>query len=232
MHTWKQTLTSLSLIAVLALSSTSLAFAQADETATASAAEATESAVIDLIKSRLGEVAGALTDILDERTSFTGEVSRVSQEAITVRQFAGTTIVPLTEEVQLLKDDKAASTDDVEVGGWVTVLGTKDDNTVAPEFVIIAEESLQPKDKLVILGTITSISRTELGYTPRSSEAAAEETVALDANTVYENFDGTEVERTEFAEDYSVLIVAQKEQDEDEFTVTTLHALADLNANE
>lgn len=231
-----RSLTSFFFSLLLLWSTTGLSFAQATPAASESATTATESAaVIDRLKSLLqqtGEVAGALTDLLDNRTSFTGEVTRVSQEAITVRQFTGTTIVPLSEDVQLLKANKAATADQVEVGGWVTVMGTPDDNTVAPEFVLISTESLLPKDKTVALGTITEITRTKISYLPRGNEAGAAETVLINKNTVFENSDGTVLKAADFEVDYSVLIVAQKDANQDEFTVTTLHALSDVTEND
>ena len=222
------------LFTVLLVSSSKTVLAQsASDSAEASSSAQTQ--INQELKKRMekalseaGTVAGALTTLLSERTSFVGEVTRVSQEAITVKQFSGNTIIPLTDTVELLKAGKKVSADDIEVGGWVSVLGTRDGNQVDPEFVLVSATSLKPKDKLVVLASLSEITRTEIKFVPRSSQDGTEQTVKIDKNSTFESSDGSEAVRTDFEKDYSVLIVAQKNADEETYTLTTLHALSDL----
>lgn len=178
------------------------------------------------LKKRIEKVLGEKKDF-SEKTGFIGEVSRLSQEALTVKQAGGTTIIPFEDSIAILKKGKRITAQEIEVGNWVIVIGSKSDNDLKPDFIIVSAESLRPKTKTVVIGTITSIAKSKLTIITRGSNE--EKTFTLVRGTKYENADGTTVKVTDFDKDLSVLVVSSQAEN-DVFNVTTLRALSDVKA--
>lgn len=180
------------------------------------------------LKKRIEKVVSEKKDFSD-KGGFIGEVTRLSQEALTVKQASGTTIIPLESSITLLKKGKRITAQEIEVGNWVIVIGTKEDSAINPDFIIASTESLRPKTKSVVIGTITSIAKSKVTVVTRGSNE--EKVFTIVKNTKYENSDGTTLKVADFEKDLSVLVVSSQEEN-DVFNITTIRALSDVKADQ
>jgi cytochrome oxidase Cu insertion factor (SCO1/SenC/PrrC family) len=204
---------------------------------------------IDEIKKRLEKTIDdtKIKGTSDDQTQgygFVGEITRVSEEAVTVSHSSSTTIVPL-KDVKIIKSKKEVELSELIVGNWVTVLGVreqsgtqasplasaKSDQGFSPKFVVISSVSLQSKPKIVMLGSIASINTKSLSVLPRSGGEAQSFTIGK--NSVFQNSNGAEVTQKQFEVDTNVLVVAstqvaEVEGAESTSTMTTVRSLVPL----
>ncbi len=182
-----------------------------------------------VIEKSRDKVKGAVTNILSEKTGFIGEVTRLSQEALSIKQLNGDTkIIPLDESITLVKEGKKISPDSIEVGNWVIVIGNKTPSgDFEPEFIVVKSKSLRPKPKQVMIGTITKISKNGCTILPRGE--SEEKEFSFDSKAQYQNVDGATLKVTDFSKDVSVLVIAADEQN-GESEITTMRSLIDVKA--
>lgn len=175
-----------------------------------------------------GQVNGVMSTKLSEKTGFVGEVSRLSQESLTIRQGSDTTIIPFTDTLALFSKDKKISPDDIEVGNWAIVLGSKTNDKMNPEYVLVSKTSLQPKAKFVGIGTITNISKGKITVLPRG--ATTEQALTITKTSKFQNDDNTDLKATDFQKDLSVVVTGFR-NDDGTFSLLTVHALTDVKAS-
>lgn len=102
------------------------------------------------------------------RAAYIGQVTRVSDEAITLKTLVGTEIVPLEASVVLLKRTQPVPVTEVAVGNWLIVIGTREKNqSIRPELLLLQTVDLKPREHLVAIGVVTSTSSTSITVIPR-----------------------------------------------------------------
>ncbi|MDQ5951262.1 MAG: hypothetical protein QG639_539 [Patescibacteria group bacterium] len=175
-----------------------------------------------VVEERREQIKGVVEDLLVKKGAYIGEITRISEEAITIKSNETTNIIPLTEEVVILENNSPVNIANIEVGNWATVLGNRTSTTIEPEYVLISATSLRPITYFVRLGNVVSLDRTELVFTPRGTED--EITVALQRNSKYQSSDGEKAVAADFEEELGVLVIAAEGQDGLE--LITLRSLA------
>ncbi len=213
------------LISIFSLSisnANSSVFAQVSDEDSTSSSES----IKDIMKNAdLEKVNGAINNLLNKKVAMIGEVTRITDEAITITNISGTKILPLNNNPRIIKGTQEIGVEKIEVENWVMVLGRQDGDDFSPNFIYVYSESLRPKNQEVIIGTISSITKTELKITTRSN--SEERTLKLSKNTTFEDSNGEEARQLDFSEDINVLITGFK--DEDSTTINTLRSLAPLS---
>lgn len=221
----------IALTTVLVLSISGTSHAQEPET-TGAGENATDSATTDelrrrierVVEERREQIKGVVEDLLVKKGAYIGEVTRISEEAITVKSNETTNIIPLTEELVILQGNSPTTIDSIEVGNWATVLGNRSSTSIEAEYVLISENTLRPDNQLVSLGTIQTINRSELIIVPRGSEE--ELTISIQRDTIFEDETGEEITQAEFEEELSVLVTAV--EGPDGWELKTVRSLAPL----
>jgi hypothetical protein len=175
------------------------------------------------------QVRGAISNLFSDKFGFVGEVSRLSQEALTVKQNGDSRILPLTENITIVRAGKKIKAEEIEVGNWVTVLGMGTNEKFTPEIIIVSASALKPKQKVVMLGTITKITKTNITIMARGDQG--EQTFILPKAAKFENADGGTLKVTDFEEDLSVLVVGTR-NDKDQLELSTLRSLTDVKATQ
>lgn len=176
-------------------------------------------------KADLGKVNGAINNLLNKKVAIIGEIARITDEAITITNITGTIILPIDKNSKIMKGKEEISIDKVEVENWAMVLGKMENDNFSPNFIFISSESLRPKTQEVILGTIISISSTELKIKTRSKQE--EKTLKISKNTNFQDFDGEKIKASDFSKDINVLVTGFI--DDAGTTVSTLRSLASLS---
>jgi len=168
------------------------------------------------------KVKGAINNLLNRKIAMIGQITRITDDAITIKNISGTKILALDSNPKITKDNKVIDVERIEVENWTMVLGKLKDDNFSPHFIFIFSKTLRPKTQVVLIGTITSISKSEIKITPRSGN---EETILkLSTNTNYQDYDGEKASLNNFSEDINVLITGF--ENNNGFTAATLKSLA------
>lgn len=220
----KTILTSFIIICFIALSFANTSHAQ-EETEESSKSASLES-IKQIIKDNLssGAVQGAIDNLLNKKTATIGEVTRVTDETITISDRSGIRIIPVQDTHSISKANKEIEVSDIAVENWVTVLGKIKDDNFSPVFIYVYTKSLQPKTQFVDIGTITEITKNTITITPRSGES--EKTVSILNSTDFEDLNGVEISLNDLEKDLTVLISGHEENDK--ISASTIRSLAPI----
>lgn len=169
-----------------------------------------------------------VNSVLAQKHGFIGEVSRLSQEAITVKQNGDSRILPFSEDLTILQKGKVIEAEQIEVGNWVSVIGTGTTEKFTPEYILVSTESLRPKDKMIAIGSLTEIGRNTITILQRGS--AEEREFSIVKTSKLENVDGSEIKLTDLEEDLSALVIAVQNDDE-EWEVIRIRSITDVKSN-
>ena len=196
--------------------------------------EASDSSSIENIKKIIkdnlnsGLVRGTIDNLMNRKVALIGEVSRVTDEAITVTNRLGTRIIQVTDVLSITKDGKNIEITDVAVENWILVLGKITDDNFTPVFIEVNEDTLRPKEQFISIGTVTQITATKITIDPRNSDS--EEEISLVTNTTYENSNGEEINKSLITQDITVLVTGYI--DDGVMEAATVHSLAVIQTDE
>jgi len=182
--------------------------ATASPVASPSGQAATESLKdrIDRILETRQEKLQELEQAGQRRRIFIGEVQRITEKTVTIHNRGGNQSFTIGTDVVLSKAGKAATIDDIAVGDWMGIIGFSDKETIQPQIVIISSTPFEPTDIDVAIGTIKSISRTQIVVTKPS---ATEDTFLTTRTTEYVNATGEVIKRESLETETQVIIVSK-----------------------
>ncbi len=190
--------------------------------------EEVDETVTNNIKELVKETATKVRGVTDGgKKAMIGEVQRITDEALTIRHNDGQQIFPLANAL-LMKDGQAIKVDEIAVDNWVTIMGTVNDKTITPEFIVVSSESLRTDPQVVVLGTITEITRNSVTISPRDGSGEREITVAT--TTELQDFQGNEALWSGFDVDMTILIVGF-ENETGNARASTIKSLAPLKSD-
>lgn len=186
------------------------AFAQSPTATSSATTQNLKERIERIVDEKRDQIKGVLSEFGQQRRGIIGEVQRVSEETITIKTTKATEIIPITDQVTLVKNEKAASITDVAVGEWLVVMGIIEADEFQPRRILISATSLRPKPHFVMLGAITEVSRSGLNIEPRNKSVELE-SITLGSKTVYQDINGNELERTDLKKDMQALIIGTQE---------------------
>lgn len=182
----------------------------------------------NIVEQQKEKVQSVLGELANQRRGFVGQVVRVSEETLALDVRGATRIVPLAENVILMRNDATIATENIEIGSWAEVLGVIVNDSLIAKKITFFTTSLLPRSHIVYLGTIKAIKTNSLDFQPRGQETIL--TVDLTRNTVFQNDTGEETKINEFVEDDQVLLVGYQENDDK--IITVVRALAPFTPTE
>jgi hypothetical protein len=175
-----------------------------------------------IVEQRKDKVEKVLGETTSDKKGFVGQVVRVSETTFTLDVYGTTRIVPFDETVELTKNGKKTSAEDVSVDDWATVMGFLEDDSISPRKIILDTESPLPNQIMTNLGSLKEINSKSIEFQSRSEES--NKTIIVNSKTKIENYEGEEADLSQFVEEDQVLIVGYIY--EDEAYATTIRALA------
>jgi len=209
----------------LFLLSTSIVFA-ANSSDSAQQKQEAENSTIDNIKKVIQEKKTELgtvgADLRTERACL-AKVTRVSQETLTVNNYSGSKIVPLSEDITIQKKGKDIKIDDVVIDNWVGIYSEIVDNNLKIKKIIVYEKDFTPKNKIITIGSIADIGKDDLEIMPRTSGENLH--FSFTKKTSFQDYKGETVELSDFYKDLQCLIVAFADQNGN-YVVSTIKALS------
>jgi len=162
----------------------------------------------------------------EKKEALIGEVTRVTDETVTINSRQGTRIIPLENTQSITKDDKEIKITDIAVENWVTVLGKIVDDNFTPIFLNVYSKSILPKNQYVSIGTITDITKNTITITPRSG--SDDETINILNTTDFEDINGSQISLNDFEEDITILVSGTEEESKIEaLTIRSLVPILD-----
>ena len=188
-----------------------------------------ENSTIDNIKKVIQEKKTELGTVganLRLKRAFLARVIRVSEETLTVSNYAGNKIIPLEEEVLIQKDGKDVKIDEIAVDNWVGIQGDLVDDSLKISKVTVYEKDFSPKDRVIAIGAITSLGKSELKFQPRSGES--EFNFSLNRDTSFQDVEGEEASLSDFYEELQCIVVAFADQNGN-YVISTIRALSSFD---
>lgn len=221
--TYKNILTSLAFFSLFLTSLVNPISAQAEEDSSDSASTIDNiKKVIQEKKTELGTVGANLRT----QRAYLAKVLRVSEETLTVSNYAGNKIIPLEEDVLMQKSNKDIGVADIAVDNWVGVYGEIVDDNLKIKKIMVYEKDFSPKDKIISIGSISSLGKNDLKINPRSG--GQELSLSFDKNTSFQDFAGEEVSVDDFYEDLQCLVVAFADKNGN-YVISTIRSLSSLD---
>lgn len=220
---YKKLLISLAFYSLLLTSFVNPSLAQAQEDSSDSASTIDNiKKVIQEKKTELGTVGANLRS----QRAYLAKVLRVSEETLTVSNYAGNKIIPLEEDVTVQKANKDINVSDIAVDNWVGVYGEIVDDNLKIKKIMVYEKDFSPKNKIITIGSISSLGKNDLKINPRSGEE--ELSFSFDKETSFQDFAGEEVSVDDFYEDLQCLVVAFADKNGN-YVVSTIRSLSSLD---
>jgi len=182
-----------------------------------------------IVEQQKEKTESVLGEYPNQMRGFVGQVTRVSETTLTLDNRGVTRVVPLDENVILMRDDSEVAFDTIEIDSWTTVLGIMDNDSFSPKKITFTKNSLLPNPHVVHLGIIRNIKTRSLDFQPRGQEEII--TIDLTNNTEYQNSEGEIIDLDEFIKDDQILLIGY--QDNSDTVATVIRALAPvLDQNE
>jgi hypothetical protein len=178
-----------------------------------------------IVDEKRDQVEGTINDLSQRKRGFIGEVQRVTQESITIKNHKGTQIISLSSDVEIVKAGKTIPVDSISVGDWTIVIGTIQDDAFTPKRIIVSSQTLRPRDHVVTLGSITTKTSKELTVLSRNGDTVSFQTTT---KTAFQDLNGDQVKADRFLKDMQVLVVGYETADGK--TATTVRAIVSLDS--
>jgi hypothetical protein len=180
-------------------------------TATANTTQKIRERIDKIVEQKRDQIQGAIEDLAGQRRGLVGEVQRISAESITIKNIKNEPIVlPLNSDLALVKKGKTIKVEEIAIGDWVVVIGNRSDENFVPKRLIVANSSLTPADRVITLGTVKSVSKTEVIVTSRSGQE--DRPYSLIKSTSYQDSTGQALTVKALTKDLQVLIIGQENQ--------------------
>jgi hypothetical protein len=178
-----------------------------------------------VIQEKKTELGSASANLRSER-AYLAKVLRVSEETLTVSNYSGNKIIPLEEGVQIKKGLKDVTVEEIAVDDYVGVYGEMVNDNLKIKRITVYEKDFSPKDKLITIGSISSLGKTDLKIKPRSGDQ--ELNVSFSKTTSFQDYQGEDAKLTDFYEDLQCIIVAFADKNGN-YVVSTIRALSSFD---
>lgn len=160
------------------------------------------------------------------KQAYLAQVKRVSAETLTVLNNQLNIVIPVTDDLAIIKDEKMIDIDQIEVEDWVIIYSIVEEETVNVKRIMVSDKDFTQVERKIMLGTIVEIYSSNLLFDARTGEENL--SFLIDKNTQYFDINGDEVSFNDFYPDLQCLIVAKSKANE-QWQLTSIKALVDLN---
>lgn len=191
--------------------------------------EATEESTISNIKKVIQDKQVELgqNDQLSTQSkqAYLAQVKRVSAETLTVLNNQNNIVIPLTEDLEIVKEDEEIKLDEIAVDDWIIVYSVVEKDVSVPKRILLTETDFTQEDRKITIGSITELYSNNLLFDSRTGESDLN--FLLDKNTQYFDDNGDEISLRDLYSDLQCLIVATAKTD-GQWLVSSIKALVDL----
>lgn len=176
-----------------------------------------------VVQERKDQIKEKIDALSTQKRGFIGQIQRVSEEAITIKNVKGTQILAIDEDVELLKKSKDISLSDIAVDNWVVVMGLLEEDNFTPKRILVSDTTLRPKQYKIALGSIESLSSREIIIFPRSGDDSV--TYTITSKTDFEDLEGNPIVFADLTTEMQALVVGYEDEDDNTKTATIIRTL-------
>lgn len=210
-------------VSIFAQEKTEQSSASADTEKTTTDDNSTINNIKKVIQEKQVEL-GSGTAKLRSSRAYLAKVVRVSEETLTVTNHTGNKIIPLEKGVTAIeKDGEEVGIEQLAVDDWVGVRGELVDDNLRINKISVYDKDFTPRSKIIAIGTISSLGRSDLKFSPRSG--AEELNFSLNSKTVFQDMSGETVKSSDFYEELQALVVAFADANGN-YMISTIRALS------
>ncbi len=178
--------------------------------------------VIQEKKTELGTVGANLR----MKRAFLARVTRVSEETLAVINYAGNKIIPLEKDVLIQKNNKEVKIDEIAIDNWVGIQGDFVDDNLKITKVTVYEKDFSPRDRIITIGSISSLGRSDLKFQPRTGEN--ELNLSINQKTNFQDVEGEDATWNDFYEELQCIVVAFADNNGN-YVISTIRALSSFD---
>jgi hypothetical protein len=166
---------------------------------------------------------GTGASTLRKNQAYLAKIVRVSAETLTVSVQGVQNVIPL-DSAQVVQDGKEITIDKLAVDSWVGVFEEMTDtNNKKINKIVAYSKNFQPKERIVTIGSLKSVGRSDISIAPRNGEAELK--MSLGKNSVLQDMSGETAKFDQFYEDLQCLVIAFAD-DNGNYMVSTMRALS------
>lgn len=174
---------------------------------------------IDRVLEQRQEKLKELEDSGQRRRLFIGEVQRIIEQTITLKTRRGNQSFTITPDLNLIRDNKKSTIDDVAIGDTVAIIGYQDKETIQPQRIFIFTTSLQPVKYETVLGTIKDVNRTQVTVTKADD---SDQKFTFARTTEFQTSTGEAGKRENLKKDDKVLVITKPESTQSPLVIRSL----------
>jgi hypothetical protein len=165
-----------------------------------------------VIEERREQIQGAVDNLSLKKRGFIGEVQRVTEKTITIKNKKGSHILTIEPNVVLMRESKKISIDDVAIGDWAIAMGYVNENEFDLRRVVVSSTPLRPRSYDTIIGSLESTTKTQVTVLPRQGNQPV--TFTINKNTKFEDNQGKEIAREKAQTETQHLLIGYSEKDQ------------------
>lgn len=162
----------------------------------------------------------------NRKQAYLAQVKRVSAETLTVLNNQLSVVIPVSEELEIIKAEKEITLDRIEVDDWVVVYSVLEENTPKVIRVSVTDKDFNKTERKIMLGTIVEIYSSNLLFNSRTGETNL--SFLLNKDTQFLDVNGDKISLKDFYPQLQCLIVAKSKTD-GQWQISSIKALADIN---
>ena len=159
-----------------------------------------------VVQERREQLQGTLEKISQKKRGFIGQVTRISEGNLTIKNPKGSQVISVTEDVSIAKKGKKITLSEIAVDDWAILMGYGDSENFQLKRLVISSESLRPDNHVVILGLIKSLNDKEIKIIPRNQ--SDETTAVINKKTRVQSYDGKAIKIKDISTDAQVFLIA------------------------
>ena len=150
-------------------------------------------------------------DLNVKKRGYIAQVISIKDKTVRVKSLDGTEqFLTFDKSTTLIRKGQETTADQVEaadwlnIDDWIVVIGVEEDDQFLPRRILVSSVSLEPKPKIVRIGTVAAINSTKLSFIPRGGESVEE--VKVSRNTIFQDRNGETIKAAQVKVDQSILV--------------------------
>ncbi len=160
------------------------------------------------------------------KQAYLAQVKRVSAETLTVLNDDVNIVIPLTDDLEIIKDEEEIKVEQIAVDDWLVVYSVVEKSTPTIKRLLLTDKDFTQEERKIMLGTITKLYSSNLLFDSRTGETNLN--FLLDSDTQYFDISGDEISVRNLYSELQCLIVA-KSKNNDQWRASSIKTLVDLD---
>lgn len=174
------------------------------------------------IQQHTDQIKGVISELGQKKRGFIGQIQRITQTQVTIQNPKEQEILTIAAGVDLQRDGKKVTIDDLVVGDWVIAEGYQDQNFTLKRLLVFSH-SIAPHTFTTQIGAVRSVTKTGLVILPRGTQTPV--TFSLTKTTPIQDYAGNTLTQKNIQTDTQYLVISYLD-DKNQPVVSLVRSLA------